>query len=576
MKRLFAYPMMLLAALAISAGNSSHIQSRAQVKPSRGAGAADQDWPTYGGTLANQRYSALAQINRANVSKLQVAWAFQTGYATPQTSFECTPVVFDGVMYVTSPKNDVYALRADIGEIIWHYDPQIDLRSTKICCGQINRGVAISNGRVFLATLDARLLALDAKTGLPGKEFGGEGEVKIADPAQEYSDTCAPVIADGKVLLGVAGGEFGTRGFFSAYDVETGKLLWRSYTIPAPDEPGGDTWPNTGIHQVAGGPAWMTATVDEESRQVIFGTGNPNPAFNGSARAGDNLYTSSVVALDLDTGKLRWYFQEVKHDLWDYDQSAPPILFNSVINGRKVSAVGAAGKTGWFYIFDRKTGKSLLPMREIAVPQDEKQATSPTQVVPDVPAFALQKNLFAPPTKEGVIIAPGANGASNWSPPAYSPQTELVYLSTANRAMVFRNDGLRFNTPGIEPTGAFVAIDVNTGLVRWRTETNPHPVGGLVATAGGLVFAGASNGLVVAMYAKSGKRLWHFQCGAGVNAAPMTYSVNGRQYVAIAAGGLANERYVYSLRKDKVGQINFRGGDTLFVFALPPATGPSQ
>jgi PQQ-dependent dehydrogenase (methanol/ethanol family) len=540
--------------------------------PPQGAG---RDWPTYGGTVDSQRYSSLTQINRANASRLQVAWTFQTGFSTPQTSFECTPIVVDGVMYVTSAKGDVFALRADTGEMLWQYDPLVDLASVKLCCGIINRGVGVSRGRVFIATLDARLIALDARTGQVVKSFGDGGEVKIADHTKGYSETCAPVVFGGKILIGVAGGEFETRGFFSAYDEQTGKLIWRWHTTPTPTEPGGDTWPDTGVYKVGGTTAWMTASVDEANNQVIFGTGNPNPDFDGRARPGDNLYSCSIVALDIATGKLRWYFQQVKHDLWDYDQSSSPVLFDSTINGRRIEAVGAAGKIGWFYILDRKTGKSLLPMREIEVPQDARQATARTQIVPTVPPFVAHKNLFAPPTKEGILISPGLSGGSEWSPLAYSPQTRFAYIAAVDKPMFYTLEtpnpfglvlgGLAVVPPEVEPVGAFVAIDVTTGLVRWRTATKPHPVGGLCATAGGLVFAGESNGMFNALDAQTGKRLWQFQCGAGVNAAPMTYEVNGRQYVAVAAGGLAME----SLTSGQAGITNFRRGSALFVFALP-------
>jgi alcohol dehydrogenase (cytochrome c) len=485
-------------------------------------------------------------------------------------------------MYVTSSKNDVFALKADTGELIWSYDPIVDLTTVKVCCGLINRGVAVHNGRVYFATLDARLIALDAKTGQRIKTFGEEGQVRIADHTKGYSETAAPVIAGGKILIGVAGGEFETRGFFSAYDVETGKLVWRWHTIPEPNEPGGDTWPNTGVHKVGGAPAWMNPAVDLESGQVIFGTGNPNPDFDGGARAGDNLYSCSIVSLDLKTGKLRWHFQQIKHDIWDYDQAAPPILFDSAVNGRRVQAVGAAGKIGWFYILDRNTGKSLLPMREIEVPRDSRQKTARTQIVPAVPPFVEHKNLFAPPTKEGVLIQPGLSGGSEWSPLAYSPQTGLIYIAAVEKPMIYQLEapnpfglilgGLAFVPPGVEPTGAFVAIDANTGLVRWRTPTKPHTVGGLLATAGGLVFGGEANGMFNAIDARTGKRLWQFQCGAGVNAAPMTYQVNGKQYVAVAAGGLAME----SLTSGQAGINNFRRGNALFVFALPDRSSRRQ
>lgn len=532
------------------------------------------EWPTYGGTLDNQRYSPLNQVNRSNVKELQVAWAFQVPFVQGNTSFECTPVVSGGIMYVTSPKSDVYAVNAETGEFLWGYDAHVNVTTTtRLCCGVINRGVAVSGGRVYVATLDARLVALDAKTGKPVESFGESGEVRVAEHAEGYSLTSAPIVTGGKVLVGIACGEFRTRGFFSAYDAVTGALVWRWYTIPAPGEPGSETWPATDVYKEGGGAPWMSPAVDAKRGLVIIGTGNPNPDFDGRARKGDNLYTCCIVALDLGTGKLRWHFQEVKHDLWDYDQSSPPILFNVRRGSRTIAAVGAAGKTGWFYILDRQTGESLLPTREIAVPQNG-HATAKTQTVLDVPPFSRQKNVFGSLSTSPTEIAPGLSGGSEWSPVSFSPTAGLAYVCAVEQPMTYTTEkGSPFSAnlvlggsigipPGNRPTGAFVGIDVNTGRVKWRTPTEAHPVGGTCATAGGVVFAGESDGRFVALDAARGRRLWQFRCGAGVNAAPMTYSVNGRQYIAVAAGG-NNKESLFS------GPKYFRRGGALFVFALP-------
>jgi glucose dehydrogenase len=320
----------------------------------------------------------------------------------------------------------------------------------------------------------------------------------------------------------------------------------------------------------------MNPAIDTQNRLVIFGTGNPNPDLNGGTRAGDNLYTCSVVALDMNTGKLRWYFQEVKHDLWDYDQAAPPVLFDSVMNGGRFQAVGAAGKVGWFYILNRKTGQSLLPLREMAVPQDPQQATARTQIVPDVPPFVPIRNLFAPPTKKGVVVEPGSHGGSKWSPLAYSPKTGLIYIGAVHKPTLLKLGENKPDTIGqllggtidleriADPTSEFIAIDVNTGLVKWRTPVKPYPGGGHLATAGDLLFSGDTMGEFIAMNAETGQTLWQFRCVErpfgfstpyipAINSAPMTYEVAGRQYIAIATGGRAVDG----------------GGGKLFVFSLP-------
>ena len=558
------------------------------------------DWPMFSGTYDSQHYSALDQINSGNVKEIRPVWAFQTGIANPSMSFENTPIVVGGVMYVSTGNDIIYAMNAETGALKWAYDPKVKIatgiigtvapgidQQLKLCCGQNSRGLAFYKNRIYMGTLDGRLIALNAEDGsgvttFTDKVLKTPGQVQVLDLKQGYSWTAAPIVWDDKIFYGAAGSEFRTRGRFHAFDANTGKLLWQWYTIPAPNEPGGNSWPNQKINgkspfEIGGGGVWMNPTIDIANRQVIFGTGNPNPDFHGEQRAGDNLHTCSVVSLDADTGKLRWAFQEVRHDIWDYDQAAVPILFTSSVSGQPVEAVGAAGKTGWFYILDRKTGKPLIEMKEIDVPQDPKQATAKKQLVPaTVEPFVPHKNMWAAPTLDGVLVSPGLSGGSEWSPISFNPKLNYVGHRQGSRllpgthhprgvaeeaadagrsgvsphchahrprcenlAAGSRRHGHRAVAPAPQPVGAFRAIDVNTDKVVWSYPTEPHPVSGSLATAGGLVFAGEANGYFDALDATTGALLWRFQTGAGVDAAPMTYSVNGRQYVAIAAGGSA-------------------------------------
>lgn len=541
---------------------------------------ARTEWPLFNGTLDNQRYSDLTEINRETVSRLQVKWTFLPSSSASGGAFECTPVVWNGLIYVTSSFCEVFALNAKTGSISWTYEPKI-LSSSDTDSDANHRGVAVAYGKVYLATTDCRLIALDAKTGEPVQSFGDKGVVKIADFKKGYGETSPPTISDGKVLIGMTGGEYPLRGFFSAYDANSGKLLWRWNTIPSPGERGGNTWPNNGSYKTGGGSAWMPAAVDKDRGLVIFGTGNPNPDFNGSRRAGDNLYTCCIVALDITTGKLRWHFQIVKHDLWDYDQAASPILFDVERDGTKIAAVGVAAKTGWFYILDRETGRSLLAAREVAVPQSKFQKTAQTQTMLDVPPFAEHRNIFTPPTRKGVLIAPGLYGGSEWSPVAYSPRTNLAYVTAIDRPVIFKSApvepvskrrivrgrmGGSYDSPA-NPSGkgAFVAVDVNTGLIKWRRPTVPDSLAGSLATGGGLVFTGEAEGDFIALEARTGERVWRFQCGASVNAAPMTFAAGGRQYIAVAVGG-SGTNPVADIRK-RYGSR--QRSSAVFVFGLP-------
>ena len=518
------------------------------------AGANGANWVTYGGSYNNQRYSALDQVNKDNVKNLSVAWTFQTGITK---SLETTPIVVDGVMYMTTPDSHVIALNATTGAELWHFQPK--LGTTVICCGPNNRGVAVYGDKVFVGTLDDHLVALNAKDGSVA------WDIQIDDPAAGYSQTMAPLVADGKIIVGTSGAEYGIRGYMKAYNPADGKLLWTWYSIPAPGEAKNGWWGdwaeaepfgtklNRNIAQEkadsakyadawrrGGGSMWMTPAYDPATKTIYASIGNPSPDLDGKIRPGDNLYTESIVAVDVTNGKLKWYFQTVPHDVWDLDAASPPTLFER--DGRKL--VGHAGKTGWYYVLDAGTGKAVL-RSENFVPHD---------------------NMFAQPTKEGVRMLPGANGGSEWSPTAYSPKTGFVYVLGLHQPMLYSTTSVPLKkgqlwlgsafkaVPGEEQWGTFSAIDVDDGKIAWQRRVKDPMIGGALATAGGVVFVGQANGAFDAFDAEDGEVLWRYNAGAGVNAAPMTYSVNGVQYVAVAAGGNF--------------QIGSKNGDDLLVFAL--------
>ncbi|MEO7986214.1 MAG: PQQ-binding-like beta-propeller repeat protein [Gemmatimonadales bacterium] len=533
----------------------------------RGADAAlvtamadSANWASYGRDQTNQRYSPLVQITTSNVSKLQPAWRYKTGLPH---AFEASPIVLDGVLYVSTPLNHVIALDATNGRKLWEHAET--LSTTVHCCGPVNRGVAVYGGRVFMGTLDGRLVALEARTGTPA------WTVRVADNERAYAIDGAPVAADGKVIVGISGAEYGIRGFVSAYDAATGRLVWRFYTIPSPAEGGwwGKWSPTdafgTDLHRdlvrekedsakyadawkTGGGSVWQAPAVDRELGLVIFTVGNASPDLDGSVRPGDNLYTDCVVAVSLETGKLAWYFQELPHDTWDLDAASPVVLFDLPGNGgAPVHAVAQAGKTGWVYVLDRATGK---PIRRSD-------------------AFVPQANLFARPTRDGVRMLPGANGGSEWSAAAYSPETGFMYVLALHQPMLYKVKPEPLRPPAFWLSGAFygngepqyglfTAVDLTTGKIAWQNRVADPMIGGALATAGGLVFTGTKDKQFLAFDARTGKQLWRYQANAGVNAPPVTYAAGGRQFVAVAAGG----NY----------QINAPRGDEVLVFALDTAS----
>jgi PQQ-dependent dehydrogenase (methanol/ethanol family) len=491
-----------------------------------------QDWLVNGRTWDNDRYSPLAQITTANVGSLAPVAIVQTGFTA---SFETTPVVVHGVMYISTPvvnnQMKILAVNATNGARYW--ETTYTLTPFKICCGPVNRGVTVAYGNVYFLTLDDRLVALDARTGAL------KWRVQVADPSVGYSETMTPQVYDGMILIGSAGGEWAIRGFDAAYNAHTGKQVWR-WNSTDPRTFAGNSY------ESGGGMNWTTPALDPKLGLLIFSTGNPNPDLYGNERKGDNLYTDSIVALDVHTGKLKWYYQEVKHDVWDYDAVSPVVLFDVHKGGRTIPAAGEAGKVGWFFIVDRRTGKLITRSQNYV---------------------AMTKNMFSQPTKKGVMMLPGANGGAEWSPPAYSPQTHDVYVLAMDQLMNFQTEPA-VNTPGqlrlgsaftnVAPgglqDGRLVAINVDTGKVDWTHMTAQPLIGGALATAGGLVFYGEGDGTFAAVNARTGKVIWHYGLGAGVNAPPVTYSVNGKQYVAVAAGGNF--------------QLNYPLGDAVAIFAL--------
>lgn len=563
------------------------------------------EWPSYGRDYSNQRFSRLDQVNRDNVTRLAPAWTYQSGV---KATFQTTPIVVEGVMYVSLPYNHVVALDARTGQQLWKYEHQ-RRKDWKMCCGPANRGVAVSGGKVYIGTVDARLVALDARTGKVVWDIDAVSENVVTegidalhadDPLSKervsggtgIGIAMAPVVYQGRVIVGITGvgyglhieenrpdaplgavigvaGRYGRPGFLAAFDAQTGKRVWQFDTIPpqgwegkfSPTTPDGVPL-NRNIEQeratftqyqeawrYGGGSAWTTPAIDPELGLLYFGTGNPSPQMDDVSRPGDNLYTVSLVALEAATGKLRWTYQQVPHDVWGYDLASPPILFDYQHDGNSIPAVGQASKTGWFYVHDRATGELLLKSE----------------------AFVPQSNLFARATPEGTRIHPGVFGGVNWSPAAVDEARQQVFVAAMHMPVRYSlhetpaTDGkpaIRYTAsePADEPKwGLLSSIDLKTGRIRWQHKTPEPLVGGVLATAGGVLFTGEGNGSFDAFNSDSGDLLWQYKAEAGVNAPPITYELDGVQYVAVAAGG--NQIWGY------------KQGDTLLVFKLDNSSG---
>ena len=487
----------------------------------------DTSWITYGKNYAGWRYSELTTINAGNISHLVPVWIFQT---RAPGGMETTPLVRDGLMYVTGTSNHAWALDLKSGKAVWHYFKEPP-KGLDLCCGQVNRGFAIQGNRLFKVNIEDTLVALDRVT---GEKLW---EVELGDYRKGYSGTVAPIVVKDMVLVGTAGAEFGIRGFIDAYRASTGERVWRFYTIPKADEPGGDTWGPANTLRV-GGSTWITGTYDGELNTVYWGTGNPGPDMNGDVRPGDNLYTCSLVAIDADTGKLKWHFQMTPHDVHDWDGIGDPVLVDFKVGGEIRKAVVQADRNGYYYALDRATGKLLFvkPYTQVSWTKGFTPEGRPI-LVPGLE-----------PSEGGTKACPGLGGGHNWQATAYSPQTGLHYFSSTDGCHMFYRTEQQFvegqwyhlstvdGVKGEQEKHSVVAVDVATGNTKWRNELATSASGGMLATASDLLFYGDSAGYLVVVDGRTGKALWHFQTGAGINAPPITYEFEGKQYVAVASG----------------------------------------
>ena len=492
----------------------------------RDAASDDESWLMYARDYRAWRYSGLSEINTENVSKLSVKWIHQSGVAG---AMEATPLVWNGLMYLTAADNNAFALDLLTGRRIWRQSSDVG-GEARGCCGTVNRGFAISGDRLFKVNFQGTLVALDARTG------SLIWENDVADPKKGFSLTVAPLVVKDKVLVGISGAEFGVRGYIDAYYASTGKRAWRFYTVPAPGEPGGDTWGGDSWSR-GGGSAWVTGSYDPELNTVYWGTGNPGPDMNGDVRPGDNLYTCSVVALDADTGKLKWHFQYTPHDVHDWDATEDLPLVDLNLNGKVVKAVIQANRNGYYYALDRVTGKLVAAKPYTQVTWAKGLDTGGRPIL--VPG--------QDPTEEGNKSCPGLGGGHNWQPTSYSPQTGLYYFPSTDGCHLYYKTDHEFvegqwyqlsTIDGVphEPTrGSLIAVEAATGETRWRRETvqTPH---GTLATGGGLVFAGDGQGYLMALDARTGEVLWRFQTGGQIRAAPISYRFRGKQYIALSAG----------------------------------------
>ncbi len=549
----------------------------------------DASWPTNGGNLYNQRYSALTAINRGNVAQLKGVWRthLRGSGAGPQYSGFGQPLVDNGIAYVSTGANDVFAVSIDTGDIVWQYAANLDPAITSVCCGWNNKGVALSDDKVFIGQLDGKLVALDRASGKIAWSIQAERW------QENFSITAAPVYYNGMVIVGFAGADRGTRGRLKAYDATDGRLVWTFYTIPAPGEPGHDSWPaDNDAWKYGGGSIWQTPAIDPELGLIYFSTGNAGPDYNGAVRRGNNLYTASIVAIDAATGKYRWHFQQVHHDIWDYDSTNPVVLMDVRIGGTTRKAIVEVSKTGWAYILDRQTGKPLIGIDEKPVPQEPRQATAATQPFPRGDAIVPQYIQMAPEGlelvndgriftpffgKDPTIVKPGIWGGANWPPSSYDPRQQLLFVCASSVVNGYAGGGdPKPAAPGattelylggattftrIARSGIVAAVDVTTNTLKWRYRWPDQCYSGTMATAGGLLFVGRADGRLTALDSSTGKQLWEFQTGAGMHAPVSTFEHKGKQYVLAFSAGSA--------------LLGSARGDSLWLFAadgtLPPA-----
>jgi alcohol dehydrogenase (cytochrome c) len=537
---------------------------------------AGENWISNGGGTTNDRFSELDEINTENVSELKGDFVTKIGENATAAKFsaEGQALEYEGTIYISDGGDNVYAINAHSGHRLWTYEPHLppDPLGEVVCCGWDNRGVAIGDGMVFVSQLNGDEVALDQMTGKV------KWSTNIEKFNRGFSITSAPLFYDGRVYVGGSGGEYGIRGRLTALDAKTGKLDWRFWTTPSPQETGGDTWPDNGTYKEGGASIWNTPTVDPELNMLYFSTSNASPWLGGN-REGENLFTASIVALDAETGEYKWHFQQVHHDLWDYDSPSPTVLFDGEMNGEERHGVGEPSKTGWVYLLDRETGKPIYPIPEVKVPQDPSQKTWPTQPEPTMPPFspvettkpALEKaeeavagenpkpkvipsKAFTPMSSDPNainLIANAAVGGDNWPPSSFDPKDDMYFVCSQQGALglVVPPKEPKFvqgkNTVGSETVvasgfntpGFLTAYDMTTGKIKWQDEFPESCYSGAVSTAGGLVFVGHNNGEFAAYDIETGKELWHFQTGAGANTTATVFEDEGEEKVAIYAGG---------------------------------------
>ena len=544
-------------------------------------------WLTNGGNIYNQHYSPLDQINRTNVSDLKAVWraSLNGSGLFRKESGEAQTLVYDGTLYVVTGGDDAFAIDIETGKVIWQYKANIDPKKVVVCCGWTSRGLGMGEGMVFVGQLDNKLVALDQKTG------NVVWSIQTETTKKGYSITAAPLYYDGLVIIGYAGGDMGIRGKVRAYDAKTGKLVWTFYTIPGPGEVGHDTWPkDSDIWKVGGAPIWQTPAIDPELGLIYIATGNPAPDLHAGSRPGDNLFTVSIVAIDVKTGKYRWHYQMVHHDMWDYDAANPIILFDAKVDGVMRKGLVEIPKNGYVYILDRVTGKPLIGINETPVMQNADQATSPTQPIPvgddivphsiDIPPEDFdvinQGKTYTPFGAKAAVYKPSA--AVSWPPSSYDPTTHTMYIcANDGMGMMSRTKEKDFKMPAWgEPflggaigrvdaphRGLFQALDVTTNRIVWRRQWTSGCGAGLTATAGGLIFTGRRDGHILAFDSGNGRPLWRFQVDAPVLGSIASFEYKGTQYLAVLVTG----SYYSSLRhSDGVWLFSLNGT----MKSLPP------
>ncbi|WP_448099098.1 methanol/ethanol family PQQ-dependent dehydrogenase [Luteibacter yeojuensis] len=523
----------LLAALLAASTSAFAADDYKPVTDARLKNAAQDDgWLMYRRDYTSSGYAPFDAINTGNVANLKPAWDYTTGF---DMGHEAPPIVNGDYLFVTTPKNQLIAFQASTGKQLWKYEHDLSETGLKtICCDVVNRGVALYEDKVYMATLDNRVVALDAKTG----KVAWNVQLNASDVG--YAMTLAPLVLKGMVIVGVSGGEYGARGYVAALDAKTGQQVWKQYTIPAPNEPGGDTWPE-GAYKTGGGATWLTGSYDAETDTLYWGVGNPGP-WLATLRPGDNLYTDSVIALEPKTGKIKWHYQYTPNDSWDYDGTNETVLTDIDHGGKKYKALVSASRNGWFYAIDRTNGKLIYAEKFVHATsvsgfKDGKPQTDPA---------------MRPTVDKEVFTCPSFLGGKNWWPISVDPQTHMAYVPTLHTCMTMKGGTVSYKAglPFLGETfkvvadpenkdtwGSVQALDIDTGKQVWRFPSALPWNGGMLSTAGGLLFSGSADGFLYAFDAKTGKVLWKSpQMSSGVLGVPSTWKVGGKQYVAVYAG----------------------------------------